>query len=147
MKNTLLKVLSGGLIVFGLLVPRITIAQTYQRADSQISSPDAPGLLMLPDVPTVENPTLSIDVGADGRGDLSSASTIKASTGIVNIVGDYTGYQELIFPAGATPGANQTTYIRLDSTDDLFPALLGGSLGSALASILGDVLLVTKKLL
>jgi len=140
MKNTLLKVLSGGLIVFGLLVPRITIAQTYQRADSQISSPDAPGLLMSPDVNTVEDPTLSIDVGTDGRGDLSSASTIKASTGIVNEVGAYTGYQELIFPTGATPGANQTTYIRLDSTDDLFPALLGGSLGSALATILGNVL-------
>lgn len=44
MKNTLLKVLSGGLIVFGLLIPQITIAQTYQRADSQISIPDAPGL-------------------------------------------------------------------------------------------------------
>ena len=140
MKNTLLKVLSGGLIVFGLLVPRIAIAQTYQRADSQISSGNVNGGLP-PNTETVLNQANAIDSGTDGRGDLTTFSSIMASPGSALNVGNYSGHQELIFPNGLEPIANQTTYVMLESEDGIFDALLGGALGNLLGGILGSVVL------
>jgi len=135
MKSTLPKVLSSGLIVFGMLFSNAAIAQTYQRADTQTNNNPTLGVVR------VENPGNAVDAGSDGRGDLTTASTIKASPGVALGGGAYSGYQELIFPTGLTLGANQTTYVKLETDDNLFPALLGGSLGSALAGVLGTVLI------
>jgi gliding motility-associated-like protein len=70
--------------------------------------------------------------------DLSTKADIRASTGIAIGVGEYAGHIELKFPT--TLSAYTTSYVKIDTEDNLLPALLGGSLGSVLADAIGIVL-------
>ncbi|WP_036152898.1 T9SS C-terminal target domain-containing protein [Maribacter forsetii] len=72
-------------------------------------------------------------------GDFLSSAVVKANSGIAFGLGAYSGHIELEFP-NQIP-ANQTSYIRLDTEDDLLPYLLGGNLGGLLADVAGFVLL------
>ena len=101
-----------------------TQAQTYQKATSQNNSGSS----------EVTNPAFAID--GTNRGDLTTFSTIKASTGAIGF-GAYDGYQELIFPSLIAAGT--TSYVRIDSNQaDLLDNLLGGS---EVADVLGSVVL------
>ncbi|MFD2033959.1 hypothetical protein ACFSKL_04100, partial [Belliella marina] len=71
--------------------------------------------------------------------DPGSFARLLATPGIVLGVNSYNGIIELKFP-DALP-ANTTSYVRIDGDSDLLGALLGGSLGEALADVLGLVLL------
>lgn len=70
---------------------------------------------------------------------LLSSAIINANSGLALGVGSYSGYLELEFPTEIP--ANQTSFIRLDTEDDLLPFLLGGNLGGLLADVAGIVIL------
>ncbi|RZK41935.1 MAG: gliding motility-associated C-terminal domain-containing protein [Pedobacter sp.] len=82
--------------------------------------------------PQVENPNNA----ASSNG---SAATVKSYGGLLLGAGKYSGELELKFP-GTVP-ANRTTYIRIDFDPDVLNALLGGNLGSALANLVGSLVL------
>jgi uncharacterized repeat protein (TIGR01451 family) len=73
----------------------------------------------------------------DGHND--TYSTLSAGTGTALGLGGYSSHIELKY--GAPVAANETSYIRIDFEDDLLNALLGGSLGTNLADLLGAVAL------
>lgn len=143
MKTTLLKLISGVGLIFTCLISKDVKGQTYQRAETQNSSGDV-NVPVLPDIVTVENQPQAVDAGLDGRGDLTTFATIKASPGTLAGLYSYSGYQDLMFPS-VLP-ANETSYLRLETEDDLFPALLGGALGNALSGVLGTVLLGNQEI-
>lgn len=70
---------------------------------------------------------------------LTTAAQVRASTGILVGVGQYSGYVELQYP-GLVP-ANTTSYVKITTDDNLLPSLLGGNLGGLLADVLGAVLI------
>lgn len=70
---------------------------------------------------------------------MTTAAQVRASTGILVGVGQYSGYVELQYP-GLVP-ANTTSYVKITTDDNLLPSLLGGSLGGLLANVLGAVLI------
>lgn len=72
-------------------------------------------------------------------GNLSTSGTVRASTGIALGIGAYAGHLEVEFPS--TLPSNTTSYIKLETEDDLLPLLLGGSLGGLLSDIAGVVLI------
>lgn len=72
-------------------------------------------------------------------GDLTTKADIRASTGVLLGIGAYSGFLELEFPT--TLPANTTSYVKIDTDDNLLPALLGGSLGGLLSNVLGGVLI------
>ncbi|MEX0363303.1 MAG: gliding motility-associated C-terminal domain-containing protein, partial [Allomuricauda sp.] len=72
-------------------------------------------------------------------GNLSTNADIRASTGILVGVGAYSGHLELEFPS--LLDQNTTSYLKLNTEDDLLPYLLGGSLGELLSDIAGTVLI------
>jgi gliding motility-associated-like protein/uncharacterized repeat protein (TIGR01451 family) len=72
-------------------------------------------------------------------GNLATKAEIRASTGVLLGVGAYSGFLELEFPT-ILP-ANTTSYVKIDTDDNLLPALLGGSLGGLLSDVLGTVLI------
>lgn len=81
----------------------------------------------------VDNSANAID------GDLTTAATVRASTGILIGIGGYDGHLELEFPSTLPP--NTTSYVKLETEEDLLPYLLGGSLGGLLSDIVGVLLI------
>ena len=72
-------------------------------------------------------------------GNLSTSATVSAGAGLVAGIGGYSGYVELSYPT-LLP-ANTTSYVKIQTQDNLLPTLLGGSLGGVLSSVLGNVLI------
>lgn len=72
-------------------------------------------------------------------GNLATNATVRASSGLALGLGAYSGYVELEY-ATVLP-ANTTSYIKIETDDNLLPALLGGSLGTLLSNVLGTVLI------
>ena len=70
---------------------------------------------------------------------LSTKADVRASTGVLLGIGAYSGFLELQFPT--TLPANTTSYVKIDTDDNILPALLGGSLGGLLSNVLGAVLI------
>lgn len=81
----------------------------------------------------VDNSANAID------GNLSTTATVRASTGIALGIGAYAGHLEVEFPSTLT--SNTTSYVKLETEEDLLPILLGGNLGGLLSDILGTVLI------
>ena len=81
----------------------------------------------------VDNSANAID------GNLSTSATVRASTGIAVGIGGYAGHLEVEFPS--TLPSNTTSYVKLDTEEDLLPLLLGGSLGGLLSDIVGVLLI------
>ncbi|WP_417443594.1 beta strand repeat-containing protein, partial [Joostella sp.] len=72
-------------------------------------------------------------------GNLNTKANVRASSGLIVGLGSYSGRIELKFPQ--TVPANTTSYIKIDTDENLLPTLLGGSLGSLLSDVLGTVLI------
>lgn len=72
-------------------------------------------------------------------GDLLTKADINASSGILVGIGAYSGHLELQYPTDLP--ANTTSYTKIETTDDILPSLLGGSLGGLLSDIAGVLLL------
>lgn len=70
---------------------------------------------------------------------VSTAAVAKANAGGLLGIGAFNGYIELQFP-GDVP-ANTTSYVKIATQDNLLTSLLGGSLGTLLANVLGAVLI------
>jgi len=70
---------------------------------------------------------------------LATSATVSAGAGLVAGIGGYSGYVELSYPT--TLPANTTSYVKIQTQDNLLPTLLGGSLGGVLSSVLGGVLI------
>lgn len=70
---------------------------------------------------------------------MTTAAQVRASSGILIGIGQYSGYVELQFPS-LLP-ANTTSYVKIATDDNLLPSLLGGSLGGLLATVGGAVLI------
>ncbi len=71
--------------------------------------------------------------------DLTTNATIRANSGLALGLGAYDGHLELTYPT--TLPANTTSYIKVDSEEDILSSLLGGSLGGLLSDITGVVLI------
>ncbi len=71
-------------------------------------------------------------------GNLATSATVSASSGIALNIGAYSGYVELSYPT-LLP-ANTTSYVKIQTQDNLLPSLLGGSLGTVVSNVLGAVL-------
>lgn len=69
----------------------------------------------------------------------NSYAKVNSYGGLALGLGAYNGKLEMTFPS--TIPANQETFVRLDFNHDVLNAILGGGLGTALADILGNVLL------
>lgn len=69
----------------------------------------------------------------------ASYATINASTGIAIGIGAYSGFIELEFPT--TLPANTTSYVKIETEDNLLDVLLGGSLGGLLSDVLAVALI------
>ncbi len=80
----------------------------------------------------VDNANLSVN------GNLTDFAEVRASSGTL-IFNAYDGVLELSY--GQLLPANTTSYIKIETEDDLLPTLLGGSLGNLLADVLGVVLI------
>lgn len=72
-------------------------------------------------------------------GNLTSRARIRASSGILVGIGAYSGHLELQYP-GLVP-ANTTSFVKINTDDDLLPSLLGGSLGGLLSEVVGTLLI------
>ncbi|MGC4039307.1 MAG: gliding motility-associated C-terminal domain-containing protein [Flavobacterium sp.] len=70
---------------------------------------------------------------------LSTRARIRASSGIAVGIGAYSGNLEIEFPA-IVP-ANTTSFVKIQTDDNLLPALLSGSLGTLLSDVLGTALI------
>jgi gliding motility-associated-like protein/uncharacterized repeat protein (TIGR01451 family) len=82
----------------------------------------------------------NVDFSANAvDGNPATRARIRASSGILIGVGAYSGHLELQFPS--TVPANTTSFIKINTDDDLLPSLLGGSLGGLLSDVLGTVLI------
>lgn len=81
----------------------------------------------------VDNSANAID------GNLSTSAAVRASTGIALGIGAYAGHLEVEFPS--TLPSNTTSYVKLETEEDLLPLLLGGSLGGLLSDIVGVLLI------
>ena len=87
----------------------------------------------------VVSETYTTSSGSAVDGSLSTSATVSAGAGLVAGIGGYSGYIELSYPE-LLP-ANTTSYVKIQTQDNLLPALLGGSLGGVLANVLGAVLI------
>jgi gliding motility-associated-like protein/uncharacterized repeat protein (TIGR01451 family) len=72
-------------------------------------------------------------------GNLSTKASVRASSGILVGIGAYSGHLELQFPS--TLPANTTSFVKIQTDDNLLPSLLGGSLGGLLSDVVGTVLI------
>src|SRR5690606_23925900 len=79
------------------------------------------------------------DDSADAIGDLNTKAQIRAGSGVIIGLGGYSGHLDLQFSGGVP--AYTTTYVKIDTDDNLLPALLGGSLGKLLSGVIGVVLI------
>ena len=80
----------------------------------------------------VDNPTNAYD------GNVTTLANVRANSGVALGIGAYNGYIELQFPS--TLPANTTSFVKIQTEDDLLNSLLGGTLGGLLADVLGVVL-------
>jgi gliding motility-associated-like protein len=81
-----------------------------------------------------------VDLSANAvDGNLTTNASVRASTGVLLGVGAYSGHLEMEFPSALNP--NTTSYVKLETEDDLLPYLLGGSLGGLLSDIAGAILI------
>ena len=71
--------------------------------------------------------------------DLTTNATIRANSGLALGLGAYDGHLELTYPT--TLPANTTSYLKIESEEDILSSLLGGSLGGLLSDITGVVLI------
>ncbi|OWW27055.1 hypothetical protein B4Q04_05100 [Zobellia sp. OII3] len=71
--------------------------------------------------------------------DLTTNATIRANSGIAVGIGAYDGHLELAYPS--TLPANTTSYLKIETEDNLLSSLLGGSLGNLLSDIVGVLLI------
>src|SRR6478672_2542126 len=89
---------------------------------------------------TVISNQSNVDLSASAiDSNLATKAQVRASTGIAIGIGAYSGFVELEFPS--TLPANTTSYVKIDTDDNLLPSLLGGSLGGLLSNVLGTVLI------
>ncbi|MCF6132062.1 gliding motility-associated C-terminal domain-containing protein [Flavobacterium wongokense] len=118
------KIVSSCLVILTLffLFPGKSYAQSIPVYASSIVSED-----------NVDAATNSID------GNMASRARIRASSGIAIGIGAYSGHLEIEFPT-LVP-ANTTTFVKIQTDDNLLPALLSGSLGGLLSDILGTALI------
>jgi len=72
-------------------------------------------------------------------GNLATRANVRAGTGLVAGIGSYSGHIELQF--GTLLPANTTSYVKIQTDENLLPSLLGGSLGGLLSNVLGSVLI------
>ncbi len=70
---------------------------------------------------------------------MTTAAQVRASSGILIGIGQYSGHIELQFPS-LLP-ANTTSYVKITTDDNLLPSLLGGNLGGLLADVAGVLLI------
>src|SRR5690606_26764174 len=82
--------------------------------------------------PTVQNPT-------NATLDDNTYARLLASPGLALNLGSYQGVIELQFPS--TIPADQWSYVRIGADNTLLRVFLGGSLGNALGTVVGGVLL------
>lgn len=71
-------------------------------------------------------------------GNQSTYSELEAGTGIIIGIGSYSSHIEMQFPT-VIP-ANQTSYVRIETQDNILSSLLGGTLGNLLSGIVGIAL-------
>ena len=123
MKKYLLNFRTITTIVFILLI----IIQFEVKAQSPVFS-------------TIISSELEVDNSGNAIDEnLATFANIRASSGIAIGIGSYTGHLELQYSSLLAP--NTTSYIKVNSDEDLLPFLLGGNLGNLLADIGGSVLL------
>lgn len=77
--------------------------------------------------------------------DLNTFATVRANSGLALGLGAYSGHIELEYPTELV--ANTTSYIKIETEDDILSSLLGGSLGSLLSNITGIALIGNQELL
>ncbi len=80
----------------------------------------------------VSNSNLAIDEN------LGTRAQIEANSGIAIGIGAYDGFLELGY--SSTLAANTTSFIKIDTEDDILRVLLSGGLGDLLGDVLGIVL-------
>ena len=71
-------------------------------------------------------------------GNLGTSASVEAYSGLALGLGAYSGQLEIQFPT--TLPANTTSFVKIAADGSLFNALLGGSLGNLLGSVLNVVL-------
>ncbi len=76
-------------------------------------------------------------------GNLNTAATVRANSGIAGGIGSYSGYLELQF--SSTLSANTRSYVKISTDDNLLPYLLGGSLGGVLSDVAGGILIGNQR--
>jgi gliding motility-associated-like protein/uncharacterized repeat protein (TIGR01451 family) len=82
----------------------------------------------------------NVDVSSNSiDGNLTTRARVRASSGIAIGIGAYSGHLEIQFPT--TIPANTTTFVKIQTDDNLLPALLSGSLGNLLSNVLGTALI------
>jgi len=107
--------------------------------EATFASPNVPRTLLenlgigAPSQRTVENST-------NATNEQNTFARLNASPGLLAGLGAFGGTLELKFPGAKIPGGT-TTYIKLNASDNLLSALLGGSLGNVLNSLLSTVAL------
>ena len=112
-----------------------THAQTFQRATTQ----DNNNTTLNTKVFYASN---AVDGNGSGKGDLNSASTVKANSGIVAGLAGYNGIQTLTYPGNVPAGT--TTYIKISSTNNIIKSLLGSS---AVSELLSSILLGKQQII
>jgi gliding motility-associated-like protein len=70
---------------------------------------------------------------------LNTFATVNANSGLLAGLGAYSGHLELQYPNNVP--ANTTSFVKINSEDELLQFLLGGTLGNLLANVGGVVLL------
>ncbi|SHJ67174.1 T9SS type B sorting domain-containing protein [Pseudozobellia thermophila] len=81
-----------------------------------------------------------VDLSANAiDGDLNTHATIRANSGLVAGLGSYSGNLDLAYPSDLP--SNTTSYVRLETQDDILSSLLGGSLGGLLSDVVGVLLI------
>lgn len=119
------------LIFLVLLVPLVQgygqtkVFAAYESHDTGVKS-------ILSGKPVVDQPR-----AVDQRDD--TYATLYASPGGALTLGNYKSYLQMEFPSKIE--GNTWSYVRLEGDSNLFKALLGGSLGEGLETVLGAVLL------
>jgi len=88
---------------------------------------------------TVSDESYTTDSNLAIDSDLTTRARVRASSGIAIGIGAYSGHIELEFPT-LLP-ANTTTYVKIETEDNLLDVLLGGELGGLLSDVLGVVIL------
>ena len=73
------------------------------------------------------------------NGNLANRARVRASSGVAVGIGAYSGHLELQY--AQTLPANTTSYINIQTDDNILPSLLGGNLGGLLADVAGVLLI------